>query len=94
MSERTARFICAIALVLSPGRIFVIQETVEGYVAEQPFGEGGFGYDPVFLVGESGRTMAELTEQEKNRISHRGNAARSMRQLLTTIEQKEIIHVC
>lgn len=94
MSERTARFICAIALVLSPGRIFVIQETVEGYVAEQPFGEGGFGYDPVFLVGESGRTMAELTEQEKNRISHRGNAARSMRHLLTTIEQKEIIHVC
>jgi XTP/dITP diphosphohydrolase len=92
--KRSARFICAIALVLSPARIYVIQETVEGSVAERPFGNGGFGYDPIFLVGDSGRTMAELSEQEKNRISHRGNASARLRLLLADIEHKEIVHVC
>jgi XTP/dITP diphosphohydrolase len=91
---RTARFVCAMALVVSPFRRYVVQETVEGYIADKPFGDGGFGYDPVFLIGETDRTMAELTDTEKNAISHRGLAARSMLAILDTIEQKEVFHVC
>ena len=91
---RTARFVCAMALVVSPYRRYVVQETVEGYIADKPFGDGGFGYDPVFLIGETDRTMAELTDTEKNAISHRGLAARSMLTILDTIEQKEVFHVC
>ena len=91
---RTARFVCAMALVVSPYRRYVVQETVEGYIADKPFGDGGFGYDPVFLIGETDRTMAELTDTEKNAISHRGLAARNMLAILDTIEQKEVFHVC
>lgn len=94
MERRTARFVCAIALVYEVGRIYVVQETVEGYVTERPYGNGGFGYDPIFLVGEAGKTMAELTDQEKNRVSHRGNAARRMQTILHSLEERENIYVC
>ncbi len=73
---RTARF-RTVAMVRYPdGRELVATGTVEGRIAETPSGEGGFGYDPVFLLPELGRTMAELTQEEKNRTSHRGKAAR------------------
>ncbi len=93
-AARSARFICAIALVLSPSRKYVVQETVEGRIAHKPFGDGGFGYDPVFLVGDNERTMAELTPAEKHRVSHRGIAARKILTILASIENKEILHVC
>ncbi|MDD3997259.1 MAG: non-canonical purine NTP pyrophosphatase [Sphaerochaetaceae bacterium] len=94
MEMRTARFVCALALVVSPTRIFMIQETVEGFIAETPYGNGGFGYDPVFIVGNTGRTMASLSETEKNEISHRGRAVRRMLAIITTLTHEENIHVC
>ncbi len=92
--ERSARFICAIALVLDENRRFLVQETIEGYIATESCGQGGFGYDPVFIVGESGRTMANLSEREKNLVSHRGRAARRMLAIIATLEQEETFHVC
>ena len=71
--RRTARFVCAMALV-SGNRKMVVRGTVEGSILTEPRGANGFGYDPVFLVNETGMTAAELGEAEKNRISHRGRA--------------------
>lgn len=85
-SQRNARFICAMALVVSPYRYFVVQESIEGFIALSPQGSEGFGYDPVFLVGHTEKTMAELSESEKNRVSHRGKAARMMLTILTHLE--------
>ncbi len=92
--QRTARFVCAIALILSPYQRYIVQETIEGFIATKPYGEGGFGYDPVFVIGSGSITMAALTDAEKNKISHRGKATRKIALLLDDIEQKEIIHVC
>lgn len=72
--KRTARFICAIAMALPDGREFVKEGKCEGLITCDPAGSGGFGYDPVFFIPESGATMAEITLAEKNRISHRANA--------------------
>lgn len=94
LAQRSARFVCAMALVLSPHRAFVVQETVEGSIAGGPSGEGGFGYDPVFLVGETGRTMAQLSDREKNSVSHRGLAAKRMLAIIQSLEQEEIVYVC
>ncbi|HHU88287.1 MAG: RdgB/HAM1 family non-canonical purine NTP pyrophosphatase [Sphaerochaetaceae bacterium] len=91
--QRTARFVCAMALVIAPYRKFVVQETIEGFIANQPFGEGGFGYDPIFIVGSTEMTMAQLSSVDKNRISHRGKAAQRIVALLHNIEQKEIFYV-
>jgi XTP/dITP diphosphohydrolase len=92
--RRTARFVCAMALVLDVNRRFLVEETVSGYIAINPFGIGGFGYDPIFLVEESNRTMATLPDVEKNKISHRGRAARRILTLIHTLEQEETFHVC
>ncbi len=81
-SERTARFVCAIACAMPDGREWVVRGTVEGVIAYKPAGENGFGYDPIFFLPEYGKTTAELSPEEKNRISHRGNALRLMRELL------------
>ena len=94
MEMRTARFVCAMALILDGDRRFLVQETVNGYISTTPFGLGGFGYDPIFLVEESGRTMAALSDWEKNKISHRGRAARRLLTLIHTLEQEETFHVC
>jgi len=75
--ERTARFVCAMALVFGPDRFCVFQETFEGEIVKSPelaAGSGGFGYDPVLFIPSFGRTVAELTEDEKNAASHRGKA--------------------
>ena len=82
-AERTARFRCVIALAWPDGRTEVTEGTVEGRIAREPRGEHGFGYDPVFFVPEYGRTMAELPEEVKNRISHRARAAAAAARLLT-----------
>lgn len=80
--RRTARFRCAIALAAPDGRIFVDEGTCEGRIARAPRGEGGFGYDPLFVVPELGRTFAELPAAEKDRISHRGRALTAVRRRL------------
>lgn len=73
-SKRGARFVCSIAIALPDGREFSADGLCEGRIALAPCGENGFGYDPVFYSPEYGRTMAELTLEIKNRISHRGKA--------------------
>ncbi|MDR2044940.1 MAG: RdgB/HAM1 family non-canonical purine NTP pyrophosphatase [Clostridium sp.] len=84
-AERTARFVCAIAAVLPDGRELTVRATVEGRIAYEEKGGGGFGYDPIFFLPEFSRTMAELTKGEKNRISHRGKALRRMKEELQKI---------
>lgn len=80
--ERTARFRCALALA-EPGRETVtVEGSVEGYITEEPAGENGFGYDPIFLVKDKAKTMAELTKEEKNKISHRAAALKKLSELL------------
>jgi len=80
--ERTARFVCAIAVVLPDGREYTTRGTMEGYIAEHIAGANGFGYDPIFWVDAYGCTSAELTEAQKNAISHRGKALRAMKEEL------------
>lgn len=75
--KRTARFECVMALVASEGRSVTRRGKVEGMITAAPRGEGGFGYDPIFELRETalaGKTMAELTPEQKNGLSHRGRA--------------------
>ena len=76
--ERTARFVSAIAAVLPDGSELVTEGTVEGLIAHEPAGNGGFGYDPIFYVPEFGCTTAELSSEDKNKVSHRGKALTAM----------------
>jgi XTP/dITP diphosphohydrolase len=82
VEQRSARFRCAITLAEPSGHIRTVEGIIEGVIADAPRGEGGFGYDPIFLVPEIGMTTAELTADDKNRISHRGRAAQLARILL------------
>lgn len=72
--KRSARFVCSIAIAMPDGREFLTEGVCEGEIAEAPCGENGFGYDPIFNLPEHGKTMAEITLDIKNRISHRGKA--------------------
>lgn len=83
---RSARFVCSIAAVLPDGRELTTRATIEGQIDFEEKGEHGFGYDPIFFVPEFGRTTAQLTEDEKNRISHRGKALRLMKEELKKYE--------
>ena len=80
--KRTARFVCAVAVVFPDGREMVLRRTMEGRIAYEEKGENGFGYDPIFFLPEYGCTSAELSPEEKNRISHRGKALRAIREFL------------
>ena len=80
--KRTARFVCEIASVFPDGKELVVRGTVEGIIGYEEKGENGFGYDPIFYLPERGCTTAELSPEEKNSISHRGNALRLMNELL------------
>ena len=80
--ERTARFVCAVAAVFPDGTSETVRETVEGRIAHEPAGENGFGYDPIFYVPEYECTTAEMSEEQKNELSHRGKALRSMKRIL------------
>lgn len=77
--ERSARFVCNIAAVLPDGTVLHTEEAMEGLVAESPAGGDGFGYDPIFYVPEFSMTAAELTLEQKNKISHRGKALEAMK---------------
>lgn len=76
--DRTARFRCCMALVLPDGREFVTEGAMEGIIARELKGINGFGYDPILFIPEYNRTSAELSSEEKNNISHRGEALRKM----------------
>jgi XTP/dITP diphosphohydrolase len=82
LDQRSARFRCAIALAEPSGYTRVVEGVIEGVIADAPRGKNGFGYDPIFFVPELGKTLAELTPEHKNRISHRARAARAARVLL------------
>ena len=77
--RRSARFVCAIAAVMPDGEVLTTLGTIEGRIDDQAKGSNGFGYDPIFYVPELGCTTAELPEEEKNRISHRGRALEAMK---------------
>lgn len=76
--ERGARFVCAISLVLPDKREYVTEGIMEGEIAHEIKGEHGFGYDPIFYLPEYRKTSAEISPEEKNKISHRGKALRGM----------------
>ncbi len=83
-AQRGARYRCAIAVALPPprGLVGVVEGALEGRIATEPAGHGGFGYDPIFFVPEQGRTVGQMTAAEKHRISHRARAALAARPLL------------
>jgi XTP/dITP diphosphohydrolase len=85
--ERSAFFVCSMVLVLEEYRIFTVQETFAGSIALQPAGSGGFGYDPLFYLAEYGKSVAELPEEEKNSISHRGRAGKRMAALIASLKE-------
>ncbi len=81
-SERTARFICHLALADAQGILIETSDKIEGLIAHEPRGNNGFGYDPLFIANETGCTTAELAPERKNEISHRGKALRHFATLL------------
>lgn len=85
VAERGCRFVCAMTLALSPYRVFAVQETCEGVLLTEPRGEGGFGYDPIVYLPGLGKSVAELSVEEKNRVSHRGRAAARMGELMRAL---------
>ena len=93
--KRTARFVCHLCLAsppdeqrASPEKILVEAEgRLEGFIADREIGENGFGYDPIFFVPNLNKTVAQLTREEKNAISHRGNAIRKLKPQLDKLLQ-------
>ena len=77
--ERTARFVCAIAAAFPDGTMKTVRAAMEGRIGYKESGENGFGYDPIFYLPEYGCTSAELSMEEKNKISHRGKALRAIK---------------
>jgi len=82
--ERTAHFCCVIAVIRKGLPVAIVSNRVDGVILEAPRGAGGFGYDPVFYLGELGKSFAELSATEKNQHSHRGKAFRRVLALLDT----------
>jgi XTP/dITP diphosphohydrolase len=85
--KRSARFVCAMVLFFSNDRFFLVQETLEGEIVRKSEmkGEGGFGYDPIFWIPTHGRTLAELSLEEKNSLSHRGKAGKHIASILKNL---------
>ncbi len=84
--QRRARFITVAAIARPSANVEVAEGVLEGLIAEEPAGSQGFGYDPVFFVPEVGKTLAQLTPDQKNRISHRARALRKVRELLKRMQ--------
>ncbi|SFA44939.1 XTP/dITP diphosphohydrolase [Anoxybacillus pushchinoensis] len=87
--QRTARFHCALAVAKPNGDVTTVDGVCEGYITEEPVGENGFGYDPIFFVPEKQRTMAQLTKEEKNEISHRAKALQHLLHIWDKLFEKE-----
>jgi XTP/dITP diphosphohydrolase len=81
--KRTARFVCAVAAAFPDGQVITRRGTIEGMIGYEERGENGFGYDPIFFLPEYGKTTAELSPEEKNRISHRGRALEQIKEELS-----------
>lgn len=90
MEKRTASFVTVIALVLSEEEVYYFEGRVKGLITEERHGEGGFGYDPVFMPLERGITFAEMPEEEKNKISHRGRATAELIDFLISRDERNI----
>lgn len=88
--KRSARFVCAIAMIFPDGNDLIVRGTCEGMIAFEPAGTNGFGYDPLFYVPSIGVTIAQMDAETKNRISHRGNALRQLAERLKQIWNIEI----
>lgn len=86
-SDRSGRFVCAIAVCFPDGREIVKRGTMEGLIAEEIKGDNGFGYDPIVYLPEYGRTSGELAPEEKNKISHRGKAFALIKEELDKSEE-------
>lgn len=85
-ADRTARFFCAIAIVLPDGREYVVEGSCAGRILREAKGQGGFGYDPLFYIDSIGKTFAEMTMEEKNGISHRGMANRKAVEIIRMLQ--------
>ncbi|MCC6176881.1 MAG: non-canonical purine NTP pyrophosphatase [Chloroflexi bacterium] len=83
--RRGCRYVCVLAVATPDGRVYRQSGACEGQVADEPRGDGGFGYDPIFFVPHLGQTMAEISLVEKDRISHRGRAVRAALPLLRAL---------
>jgi XTP/dITP diphosphohydrolase len=83
--KRSARFYCALAVAIPGQETMTVSGTCEGRILEERRGSNGFGYDPVFYVPEKGLAMAELSSDEKNKISHRANALKKLDAVLDSI---------
>lgn len=82
LRNRKGRFVCSLALVSPGGKEIVVEGACEGIIIDEPRGERGFGYDPVFFIPEMNKTFAELSLDEKNRISHRARAVKALIKLI------------
>jgi len=83
--KRSARFRCVIAVATPEGRVELCSGECEGFITLEPRGEGGFGYDPIFYLPDLDKTMAELSLETKNQVSHRGEAARKVTPVLARL---------
>ena len=89
-SDRTGHYVCALALVYPDGREVTAEGYCDGLVQDEPKGDNGFGYDPLFFVPKKDKTFAQMTTDEKNEISHRGNVVRELLKVLPAwLEQFE-----
>lgn len=84
--KRTARFVCAMAVACPNRKTRIVRGTIEGIIGYEMAGKNGFGYDPIFFVPELNKTTAELSIEEKNKISHRGKALEKVRKILEEIQ--------
>ncbi len=78
--DRSARFVCAVSAVFPDGKEAVVRGTIEGYIGWEPMGENGFGYDPIFYLLDKDVSTASISPEEKNAISHRGQALRMIKE--------------
>ena len=91
-NERRARFVCVTAIARRCRILAVVSDFLEGVIQNEAGGTGGFGYDPIFLVPVLGRTFAQTSPEEKNRLSHRGKAFRKVLELLIGPQNSSVLH--
>jgi XTP/dITP diphosphohydrolase len=89
--ERRARFVCVLTLAQEGRALAIFSDSVEGVIAAEPRGDGGFGYDPVFFFPKLGRTYAEISREEKNEYSHRGRAFRKLLRYLLSSDFRDFM---